>query len=97
MVNSRSESFIAHLAVLTVDDRDAARAALLAAGVSTDVHYPIPDHRQDFPTDRPAGVSLPATEHASAHVLSVPMFPELTDSEVDRISSALADLGATRA
>ena len=92
MVGRSSESFIAHLAVLTADDRDAVRAALLAAGVATDVHYPIPDHHQDFPTDPPARVSLPVTERASAAVLSVPMFPELTDAEVERVSLALAGL-----
>lgn len=90
LVNHASESFIAHLAVIQVDDRDGARARLSAAGVATDVHYPVPDHLQDFPTLRPALVSLPVTERASARVLSIPVFPELTDGEVDRIADALA-------
>jgi dTDP-4-amino-4,6-dideoxygalactose transaminase len=96
MVNRASESFIGHLAVATSDDRDAARAALRAAGVATDVHYPLPDHRQQFPSDRPAPVSLPATEAASAAVYSVPMFPELSDSEVQRVGAALASLDDAR-
>ncbi len=92
MVNRASESFIGHLAVATAADRDAARASLRAAGVATDVHYPIPDHHQQFPTERPAPVSLPVTEAASGTVFSVPMFPELTDAEVERVSAALAAL-----
>jgi aminotransferase EvaB len=59
------------------------------------VHYPIPDHRQDFPTAKPSGFSLPATELAAAQVVSVPMFPDLTESEVDRVSAALAEYGAS--
>ena len=92
MVNTSSESFIGHLAVATSSDRDATRAALREAGVATDVHYPVPDHHQLFPTDRPAPVSLPATEAASTSVFSVPLFPELTDVEVERVSAALASV-----
>jgi len=96
MVNRDSESFIGHLAVAISDNRDETRAALRASGVATDVHYPLPDHHQDFPSDRPEPISLPATEAASAAVYSVPMFPELTDSEVERVSAALASLGDSR-
>jgi dTDP-4-amino-4,6-dideoxygalactose transaminase len=67
------------------------RSALDAAGIRTDVHYPIPDHRQDWPG--PAAVELPATEAASASVVSLPMFPELTDAEVDRVVAALRRIG----
>ena len=91
IVNRSSESFIGHLAVGVAADRDAARAALDAAGIRTDVHYPIPDHRQDWPA--PTGLELPATEAASASVLSLPMFPELTDAEVDRVVAALRTIG----
>lgn len=92
VVGAADESFIAHLAIVVSDDRDAARAVLADAGVSTDVHYPIPDHHQKFPTRKPAPVSLPVTERAAGQVLSVPMFPELTDAEVERVSAALAEL-----
>jgi dTDP-4-amino-4,6-dideoxygalactose transaminase len=94
LVNSSSESFTAHLAVLTSADRTADRESLKRAGIGTDVHYPIPDNMQDFPTNRPLFVSLPVTELAAQTVFSVPMFPELTDEEVDRICAALAALGA---
>jgi dTDP-4-amino-4,6-dideoxygalactose transaminase len=67
-----------------------------AAGVATDVHYPVADHRQEFPGEAPAAVDLPATDRASQAVFSVPIFPELTEGEVDRVSAALASLEATR-
>ena len=91
IVNHSSESFIGHLAVAVASDRDAARASFDAAGIRTDVHYPIPDHRQPWPG--PAAVELPATDAASASVLSLPMFPELTDTEVDRVVAALRAIG----
>ena len=91
IVNRSSESFIGHLAIAVAADRDAARASLDAAGIRTDVHYPIPDHRQDWPG--PADIQLPATDAASASVVSLPMFPELTDAEVDRVVAALHTIG----
>lgn len=94
LVNSSSESFTAHLAVLTSADRISDRESFKRAGIGTDVHYPIPDSMQEFPTNRPPSVSLPVTESAAQSVFSVPMFPELTDEEVDRICAALASLGA---
>jgi aminotransferase EvaB len=95
MLNTASESFTAHLAVLTVADRAVFRAAFANAGVGTDVHYPVPDHQQDFVTGRPAAVSLPVTERSAHTVVSVPMFPELTEAEVDRVSTALANAAAS--
>jgi dTDP-3-amino-2,3,6-trideoxy-4-keto-D-glucose/dTDP-3-amino-3,4,6-trideoxy-alpha-D-glucose/dTDP-2,6-dideoxy-D-kanosamine transaminase len=93
MLNSSAESFTAHLAVLVVGDREAFREELKRAGIGTDVHYPIPDHRQDFPTNPPLPVSLPITEHAAQTIVSIPMFPELADDEVERITVALSSYG----
>jgi aminotransferase EvaB len=92
VVGRSSPSFIAHLAVVAVDERDAARAALAEDGIGTDIHYPVPDHWQDFPTAPPAPVVLPATERSVRRILSVPMFPELTDDEADRIAERLERL-----
>jgi dTDP-3-amino-2,3,6-trideoxy-4-keto-D-glucose/dTDP-3-amino-3,4,6-trideoxy-alpha-D-glucose/dTDP-2,6-dideoxy-D-kanosamine transaminase len=96
VVGSASESFIAHLAVVTAEDRDGVRAKLRDHGVNTDVHYPVPDHLQDFPSRKPAPVSLPATERTAQTVLSIPMFPELTDAEVERVCRALQSLEESR-
>jgi aminotransferase EvaB len=93
MLNTASESFTAHLAVLQVSNRTDFRAAFSDAGIGTDVHYPVPDHQQDFVTDRPTPVTLPVTERAADSVVTIPMFPELTEAEVDRVCAALRDWG----
>lgn len=92
MVHHADESFIAHLAVVDALDRDGLRRFLDERGIATDVHYPIPDHRQDFPGG-PVAQSLPVTERAAQSVLSLPMFPELTDAEADRVAAALQEYG----
>lgn len=89
VLNRASESFVAHLGVVVASKRKQARAHLDASGVKTDVHYPIPDHRQKFPDFTPRIMPLEVTEWASERVLSVPLFPELTDAEVAAISRAI--------
>lgn len=79
----------AHLAVVVSDRRDELVAHLAAAGVRTDVHYPVPDHRQPAFAAETAGVSLPTTERLAGSVLSLPLFPELRDDEVARVAAAL--------
>jgi dTDP-4-amino-4,6-dideoxygalactose transaminase len=60
------------------------------AGVGTDVHYPIADHRQPYWANRFQGLTLPVTEHATEHVLTLPCYPELDDAEVARVCEVLA-------
>lgn len=92
MLNVASdESFIAHLGVLVCDDRDSVRARFTEAGIRTEVHYPTPDHRQPLLASVSA-MYLPATDEAADRVLSLPLFPELTDAEVARVATVLGDL-----
>ena len=79
-----------HLAVVEVDDRDALKAHMEAAGVRTDVHYPIPDHLQPAYADEAPTADLPVTEALRRRVLSLPVFPELRDDEISRVGEALA-------
>ena len=87
-----SDECVCHLAVVIVERRDEARESLRAAGVATDVHYPVADHRQSVWGDRFAQLELPTSEHACDHVLTLPCFPELRDEEVDRVCEALVEL-----
>lgn len=89
LVNSSSEAYVGHLAVLDCDDRETSRERLHAAGIRTDVHYPVPDHLQSVGSGS-AGL-LPVTERSAGRILSLPLFPELTDDEVARVSAVLAD------
>jgi aminotransferase EvaB len=86
------EDYVAHLAVVVAEDRAGIRARLEAAGVGTDVHYPIADHHQPAWSKDYVDVRLPVTEHAVEHVLTVPCFPELTEEEVARVCEVLHGL-----
>jgi dTDP-4-amino-4,6-dideoxygalactose transaminase len=80
-----------HLYVLRVPDRADMQARLRAAGVGTGIHYPSPVHAQPAYRGRvalgPSGCR--ATEIAAEHVLSLPMYPELTDAQVAQVCEAL--------
>lgn len=86
---SDDEAFIGHLAVVETAERKAVREHLARHGVHTDVHYPVPDHRQPLRVSESQPI-LPVTERLADSVLSLPLFPELTDEEVTRIADALA-------
>jgi len=70
--------------------RDAIRAHLAAAGVGTDLIYPIPLHLQACYASLGRGPgSFPAAEEACATCLSLPLFPELTDEQVSWVVERL--------
>jgi dTDP-3-amino-3,4,6-trideoxy-alpha-D-glucose transaminase len=76
------------LTVLT-SRRDALKGFLAERGIGTAVHYPLPLHRQLAFRDAAAPDELPVAERAAREVLCLPMFPELTDGEVDRVCAAV--------
>lgn len=80
--------YVAHLYVVHSDRRDELAVHLAQCGVGSDVHYPIPDHRQPMHGDRFAHVSLPVTERLCAQVSTLPCFPEMRDDEVDAVIAA---------
>ena len=72
-----------HLYVIRCPARDRLQALLTEAGVATMVHYPVPPHRQPaYATETLATSGLPASERAAAEVLSLPLWPEMTEAEV---------------
>ncbi|MCW3476789.1 DegT/DnrJ/EryC1/StrS family aminotransferase [Limobrevibacterium gyesilva] len=83
-----------HQYVLRAADRTGLQARLRAEGIGTGIHYPMPVHLQ--PAYRGRVAMGPArcaqTERASAEVLSLPMFPELTDEQVAQVCAALRRL-----
>ncbi|HZX69444.1 MAG TPA: DegT/DnrJ/EryC1/StrS family aminotransferase [Rhodanobacter sp.] len=76
-----------HLFVLRCTWRDALQQHLQAHGVQTQVHYPVPAHRQPAYSSL-RHVQLPLTERLHDEVLSLPMGPTLSDDEVDRVIAA---------
>jgi len=65
------------------------RAHLKSNQIASEVHYPIPDHRQPVFGDRFAGIRLPVTEALVSTILTLPCFPELTDEQVDNVAAAV--------
>jgi len=86
------EDHVAHLAVGLTPFRDEVAGKLAAAGVRTDVHYPIPDHLQPAFAGELGQVSLPVTEETAGRLISLPCFVELTDAEVEKVCDALRSL-----
>jgi dTDP-4-amino-4,6-dideoxygalactose transaminase len=82
-----------HQYVIRAPRREAARAFLQERGIGTEVYYPIPLHQQPV-LRRYAGGALAEAERASREVLALPMFPELTDAEVQRVSDGLREFYA---
>jgi dTDP-4-amino-4,6-dideoxygalactose transaminase len=79
--------YVAHLYVVQSPDRDGLAAHLGPCGIGTDIHYPIPDHRQAGAGGH-ADVVLPETELAATRILTLPCFPEMTDEEVESVVAA---------
>ncbi|HUS27326.1 MAG TPA: DegT/DnrJ/EryC1/StrS family aminotransferase [Kofleriaceae bacterium] len=81
-----------HLMIVRVDAarRDAIRAKMGEAGVATAVHYPTPIHLQRAFAHLGQGPgSCPVAERASTEMISLPMFPDMSDAQVDRVCEVL--------
>lgn len=79
-----------HLYVVATADRDRLQSRLMAANIATGIHYPVPLHLQ--PAFRHLGYQvgdLPQTEAAATRILSLPMFPELTRKQAERITGTI--------
>ena len=74
-----------HQYTLLSPRRDAIMEALKAADIACAVYYPIPLHQQPVFAESCAGLRLPVTEQVAAECLSLPIFPEITDQQIDRV------------
>ncbi len=89
--DARLES-VYHLFVVYVENRDGVRAAMKMRGVQTAVHYPKPIHLQKAYGWLGHGPgSFPNAERACERVLSLPLFPEMTDDQAEYAAAALVD------
>jgi dTDP-4-amino-4,6-dideoxygalactose transaminase len=72
--------------------REAAARTLAEAGIGTGVHYPLPIHQQPLYQELGYNDSLPISEQASREVLALPVHPELSRGDLDRIVSSVSQL-----
>ena len=83
---------VEHLFVVRVARRERLREELERRGIGSQVHYPIPIHLQG--AYRHLGLSagrFPVTELRAAQIVSLPLFPEMTDEDVDRVIAAVRE------
>ena len=79
-----------HLFVVGSDDRDALGARLLDRGVATLVHYdPLPHLTRAYRSDGFAEGDFPVAEALARRALSLPMYPQLTDAQVQAVIAAV--------
>jgi len=92
-----SADHVFHLYVLRSASRDAVQAELRGMGIGTGIHYPVPVHLQPAYKDRlRLWDGCRETERASAEILSLPLYPELQDTEVQAVCDALRRIGDGR-
>ena len=87
-VEAKGRKHCWHLFVVLAEDRDAFRARLRERGVETLVHYPEPIHEQAAYAHLPR-VDVPVSERLCRQVVSLPLYPELTDAEAEQVVEAV--------
>jgi dTDP-4-amino-4,6-dideoxygalactose transaminase len=79
-----------HLYVVRVPDRDRVIKELHAAGIGAGIHYPVPVHLSSaFAGLGYSEGAFPVAEQAAGEVLSLPLFPEITPAQQERVVSVL--------
>jgi dTDP-4-amino-4,6-dideoxygalactose transaminase len=79
-----------HVYVIATDERDRLQKYLATQGVPSIIHYPVPIHLQ--PAFAHLGYNegaFPITEQLARRVLSLPIFPEMTEEQVEYVATAV--------
>lgn len=81
-----------HLYVIQAENRDKLQAHLQQAGIASGIHYPIPIHLQPAYSELNHGAGdFPATEAYAQKILSLPMYPELTEECVNYVVQTISE------
>jgi dTDP-4-amino-4,6-dideoxygalactose transaminase len=81
---------IYHLYVIRIPERDAVQAALKRKGIETGIHYPIPlPHLQAYRYLGDISDDFPVTTQYSREILSLPMYPELSEVQIEYVCQQL--------
>jgi len=88
---SNASKHVYHLYVIRTSFRDALQAYLKDKGIGTAIHYPMPVHLQPFYVgNQDSQQSYPVAERICGEILSLPMYPELTDEQVRVVCSEVS-------
>jgi dTDP-4-amino-4,6-dideoxygalactose transaminase len=86
-----------HQYVIRSSDRDGLSSFLASRGIGTGVHYPVPVHLQPAYRERRLNFgALAETEKLCDEILSLPMFPQLADADIDRVIATIAEWSRAR-
>jgi len=80
-----------HLYVIRAKDRDGLAAFLKNNGIITGIHYPVPLHQQKAYQSLGYNETLPQSEKAAREIISLPLFPELTEAELGYVVEKIAE------
>ncbi|MDH3974465.1 MAG: DegT/DnrJ/EryC1/StrS family aminotransferase [Deltaproteobacteria bacterium] len=80
-----------HQYTLLSHRRDDIHKALTEAKIASAIYYPVPLHQQEVFKDVCEGISLPVTEDVAKRCLSLPMYPELGEAEVEQIADLIKE------
>jgi dTDP-4-amino-4,6-dideoxygalactose transaminase len=83
-----------HLFVIRSPKRDALQAHLQERGIASGIHYPVPVHLQPAYAGRWNQGDFPVTEKLANEILSLPMFPELTEVQIEEVCAAVREFAA---
>lgn len=84
-----------HQYTILLEQRDTVIHALQQSGIASAIYYPIPLHKQQVFHEAYKGIVLPVTEETATRCLSLPMYPELSDSDlIQTVSTIKKALGA---
>jgi dTDP-3-amino-3,4,6-trideoxy-alpha-D-glucose transaminase len=85
-------SHIYHLFIIETDRRNELQKHLSGAGIHTNIHYPIPIHLQKAYKDLGYKEGdFPRAERAAKRMLSLPMFSELTNAQIERVTESIKE------
>ena len=83
---------IYHLFIIETGRRNELQKHLSGAGIHTNIHYPIPIHLQKAYNDlEHKEGDFPHAEQAAKRMLSLPMFPELTEAQINRVAKSIKE------
>jgi dTDP-4-amino-4,6-dideoxygalactose transaminase len=91
------EVHVYHQYVIRTTQRERLQAHLKAAGIETGIHYPVPLHRHPaWLRSYGESPALPRAERLAQEILSLPVFPDLTDAEVEQVADAVVGFFRSR-
>jgi dTDP-4-amino-4,6-dideoxygalactose transaminase len=82
-----------HIYPIFVDDREKVRTELAQRGIETNAHYPVPCHLQEAFKDLGNGKgAFPHSEYVAEHELSLPMYAELTEEQIQYVARQVREV-----